>query len=347
MSLRRWIALLLIPTLIALSVTAYWVAERPGSIAAAAVWLDANASLKVDIPAGASPRLYAFSANLLSDTQVRLSTDNADFAFAAEIRDSQGGLVASLDGSRLLDARLTIGPGQSAYQVSVGSATARKAGTVTLALGAPSTESTPTPPVCGMIPAAGAPIPVYAAPQTRAVLIGQLPAAGLLIARGRLRGGWYAADAAGLTGWVEASSVRLQGACADLPVVLDPTIPSAPQDTEPHTLYADRDGSGSLTGAVGAPNGDWLDSAWIIVLNLYDRPPANYREFGLTLTCSGIGSENVRWGAPQKPAHRCGETLRLPFLYALARQPIVVLVPSGSEQSYVDYTLSAVSLGAS
>ena len=345
MSLRRWIALLLVPALVALSVTVYWVAARPGSITVAAVWLDPNAALKVDIPAGSSPRLYAFRANPLADTQVRLSTDNTDFAFAAEIRDSQGGLVASLDGSRLLDARLTLGPGQSAYQVSVGSASQRKAGTVTLRLGAPASAPSPTPPVCGMIPAAGTPVSVYAAPQAQAMLLGELPAAGLLIARGRLRGGWYAADAAGLTGWVTASSVRLQGACGDLPVVLDPTVPTAPKDSEPHTLYVDRDGSGSLSGAIGAPNGDTLDAVWLIVLNLYDRPPSNYREFSLTLTCSGVGSENVRWGAPQTPSHRCGETLRLPFLYSLAQQPVVALIPAGSEQSYVSYTLSAASLG--
>ncbi len=347
MSPRRWIALVIVPSLVALSVVAYLATMRSGSIAAAAIWLAPNAALAVDIPTGASPRLYAFQTNPAADTFLRLSTDKADFAFTAEIRDSRGGLVASLDGNRLLDARLTIGPGQAVYQIAVGAATAHQPGSVTLALGSPA-PAVPSPPapVCGLIAAGNLPAGILSVPQAQAALIGELPVTGLLMARGRLRGGWYAVDAAGKVGWIAAPSVRLQGACAALPLVLDPTIPSAPKDTEPHTLYVDRDGSGSLNGVVGAPLDDTFDAVWVVVLNLYDRPPANYREFRLTLTCTGVGVENLRWGAPQNPSHRCGESLSVPFLYNLSRQPMVALMPSGSEQSYVTYTLSAASHGA-
>lgn len=347
MSPRRWLALVIVPTLVTLSVVAYLATARSGSIAAAAIWLTPNAALTVDIPTGAAPRLYAFQTNPTADTLLRLSTDNTDFAFSAEIRDSRGGLVASLDGNRLLDARLTIGPGQGVYQIAVGAATAHQPGNVVLALGSPAaaTPSAATS-VCGLIAADNIPAGIFAAPQSQAVLIGELPVTGLLMARGRLRGGWYAVEAAGRAGWIAAASVHLQGACTTLPVVLDPTIPSAPKDTEPHTLYVDRDGSGSLSGVVGAPLDDALDAVWVVVLNLYDRPPSNYREFRLTLTCTGVGVENLRWGAPQSPTHRCGESLSVPFLFNLAQQPIVALIPTGSEQSYVTYTLSATSNGA-
>jgi hypothetical protein len=344
MSARRWIALEVVPFLVAVAAVIASVAMRSGSMAAAAIWLNPNAALTVDIPSGASPRLYAFRANPAADTLLRLSTDNADFAFAAEIRDGQGGLVASLDGNRLLDARLTIGPSQAVYQIAVGAASAHHPGNVVLALGAPAAAApSPPAPVCGLIAAGNAPARILSAPQAQSALIGELPQTGLLMAQGRLRGGWYAVDAAGKSGWIAASSVRLQGACNTLPVVLDPTIPVAPKDGEPHTLYVDRDGGGSLSGAVGAPNGDTLDTFWVAVLNLYDQPPANYREFHLMLTCTGVGVENLRWGSPQSPTHRCGERLTMPFLYNAARQPLVALIPAGSEQSYVSYGLSAVS----
>lgn len=127
-------------------------------------------------------------------------------------------------------------------------------------------------------------------------------------------------------------------------MVLDPTIPTAPEDVEPYVLRVDRDGSGQLQEAIAYPNGDRLDFVWIQVLNLHDQPPANFREFRVALTCDGTGAERLRWGVPGQATLTCGESMVMPFLAGANQQAVAILLPDGSEQSYVRYGLTAVAV---
>jgi hypothetical protein len=339
-----WIMLFSVPLFV---LVGYLLLRPTPTIVYASEWIAPDSALKVDIPATASGRLYRFSADPNHQTQLKLDTDNPDFAFAAEVRDADGNAVAILNGSRLQNASLTIQPGSTVYQLALSSAVARVPGTVSLTLGEPPSRQaappTPVPPPCGIISAMDTGIDVRSGPRMDYATIGTLDTADMLVAHGKIRGGWYLTDVLGHPGWVPGNLVRVYGACDHLPMVLDPSIPVAPHDREPYVLTVDRDGDGQVSEVISYPNDDPTDFVWINVVNLYDRPPANYREFTVFLTCTGIGMENVRWGAPSNPTHRCGESRVLPFMADLSQQPIAITLPSGSEQSYITYTLTAVS----
>jgi hypothetical protein len=118
-------------------------------------------------------------------------------------------------------------------------------------------------------------------------------------------------------------------------------VPAAPYDTAEFLFGLDRDSGGQFNESISYPDGDRSDLIQVTISNLIDRPPDNYREVSLTLYCSGVGAEQVRWGLPDKPNLLCGQTIKMPFIANSNRAPLAVVLPDGSAQSYIHYTLVA------
>jgi hypothetical protein len=120
--------------------------------------------------------------------------------------------------------------------------------------------------------------------------------------------------------------------------------PAAPNDPDTFVFGIDRDGGGQFNETISYPVGDQLDVLQMAVTNLTARAPNNYREFNLTLHCGGIGVEHLRWGAPENPSLKCGQTIKLPFMHSL-NQTLLMTVPDDSAQTYIYYTLVASPAG--
>jgi hypothetical protein len=195
---------------------------------------------------------------------------------------------------------------------------------------------------CHVTNAVGVDALVRSAPAAQYTILGFLPANGSLPVIGRTDNNWYTVNFAERQGWITGGVVALAGDCGSLPLVRNPTIPNAPADTQAYLLQVDRDASGSFHEKISAPDGDSSDLIWVRIINLDSHPPNNYREFALTLDCTGTGVDAVRWGSAYAPNLTCGGSIVLPFLNGNSQQPIVVLLPPGSHQSYVEYTLSAL-----
>ncbi|NWF67669.1 MAG: SH3 domain-containing protein [Chloroflexi bacterium] len=119
-------------------------------------------------------------------------------------------------------------------------------------------------------------------------------------------------------------------------------LPVALPDTEAFTFGFDRDAGGVFNETLSAPFGDNSDAIMVNVNNLTATPPHNYRSIQLTLICGGVGIEQVRWGTPSDVSLLCHMNITVPFLYGEGGQPVMVVLPPGSAQSYVRYTLYAI-----
>lgn len=344
-------ALVLLPLV---GVASYWLRLGAHPTTAASTWLDSNTKIEIEVPPGDTPRLYSFSANPYVPTLLTLDTDTPGFAFATQVTDSDGQTVALLDSGSVQDVAVTLEPGVKLYHVAL-SSLSRLSGKVVLSVGdvipvnvmpAPPDEPRATPmSVCGMVSLTDRGAGIYKAPTFDAEVLGVLNPKDMLVTSGKIVDGWFLAEVAGKQGWLSSGAVTLYGACDSVPLVLNPLIPAAPADIEPRVLEIDRDGSGRLDEAVSYPDGDNADGTWLVIVNLYNQPPNNYREVTLTMTCSGRGTQYLRWGAPDNPARRCGDSVVVPFLSAYPQQPILVLLPDGIPQSYVGYTLTASAAG--
>ncbi len=306
-------------------------------------WLPDNSETRVDMKPGSAAYLYSITA--ASATPLKLTNQTPGFAFAAQIHDAAGKMVADFD-NQLQDIQFTLAPQTGAYQINIASSDPKASGSVSLALGSaviapqPLNETAFSAPNCHVINDASVNVLVRTAPADQYGILGLLPAKGSLAVLGRTDNNWYTVDFAERQGWIVGNAVDLNGDCKSVPLVHNPAIPTAPADAAASLLDVDRDGSGSFSDAISAPDGDSSDLIWVRIINLDTHPPNNYREFALSLDCKGTGVEAVRWGSAYEPNLQCGASIVLPFLIGSAQQPIAVLLPAGSHQSYIQYTLS-------
>ncbi len=347
---RSWIRLALsalISLLILSACAAPPAAPTPTPIA---TLLTDNSETRVDFSPGSAPRLYNFPA--ASTTRLKLNSRTPGFAFTAEIHDAVGRMVAAF-GSQLQDVLVTLEPSSGFYQIALAAADPLKVGTVSLALGnaviAPATLDGAALRAldCRVANASGADILVRSAPAAQFAVLGLLAPSGALPVIGRTDdNAWYTVAFSERRGWVRGDVIALDGDCATLSVVRNPTIPDAPADAEAFLMQIDRDASGAFRQTISAPSGDTADLIWVRIINLDTNPPNNYREFTLTLDCQGTGVGAVRWGSAYQPGLVCGASVVLPFLSGSAQQPISVQFPPGSRQSYIEYTLRVQLPGA-
>ena len=340
------IALYALPLFAILSACAVSTSPATSSPTAIPMLLAANSETRVDISPGSLAHLYNFSA-----ARLKIDSRTPGFAFSAEIRDSAGRTVAAFANS-LQNVQLTLEPQNGLYEISVAGANPQQAGTVSLALGsaviAPAMldGTAYRAPDCRVTNSSGVNTIIRSAPAANYAVLALFPPGTSLPAIGRTDSGWLTVSFEERQGWVDGNVSGLTGDCGSLPVVRNPAIPNAPADAQAYLLQADRDGSGVFREVISAPEGDTSDLIWVRVNNLDTAAPNNYREFALTLDCAGSERGTLRWGSPNNPSLKCGESVVLPFLQTNNQQPIIVVFPVGSPQSYVEYTLSMLPANA-
>lgn len=353
----RWIKpLLLLGACTALLLLAMFVMVqfqlfRPAD--ATATWVPIATDTQVNFVPGDSQRLYRFDAHPLETTRLKLDSQTPGFAFVAEVRNSTGDTIAAFNGA-LENIDIELVPGSGLYQLAVASADATRSGTVLLSVA----DTTVTPvrttvsympmsaPACSVINSSDADVLVRSAPGDSFTILGTLARSTTLPALGSTDDGWIAVNTAERQGWLRSEVASLNGDCASLPRLLNPTIPNAPADTEVYAMEIDRDGEGSFREVISAPQGDTTDLIWVNIVNLYTTPPSNYREFTLTLNCTGTALDSVRWGSAYSPTLGCGQSLTVPFMIGSSQQPFLVRLPEGSRQSYAAYTLTVTQGGS-
>jgi hypothetical protein len=353
---NRWIKpLLLLSALAALAVIALLIVQfrvfQPAD-GTRATWVPNAADTHVSFMPGDSERFYRFNADPADRTLLKLNSETPGFAFAAEVRNNAGDMVAAF-GAVLEQVQIELAPAEGLYQVAVAPADATRSGTVTLSVGDTQATAVRTnvayvpviAPRCSVVNPNAADVLVRSAPADTFAMLGTLSTSTALPALGRTDDGWVAVNYAERQGWLRGEVTALSGDCTTLPLLLNPTIPSAPEDSAVYSLEVDRDGEGSFHEVISGPQGDRSDLIWISVVNLYTEPPNNFREFTLTLNCEGSALDAVRWGSAYSPSLVCGQSVNAPFMHDASQQPFVVLLPEGSRQSYAQYTLSVTPAG--
>lgn len=209
-----------------------------------------------------------------------------------------------------------------------------------------------------------------------------------LVVTGRTANNWYQLDVNGTTGYVFADVVIPNGPCGDVPTVAGETAPTtsstpvppsateetgsptqeatttggnnptqpppptesvqeAPIDGNELTFNVDRENGGTFFNDVSTPNGDTIDRINAVV-NLTQSPPTNSRTVQYTLSCSGTGTENIRWtrSSPNAQQYFCGDTITWRHAHPQSAMSFFVFFADGSPASYVNYTLTAVITGS-
>ncbi|MEQ8672358.1 MAG: SH3 domain-containing protein [Aggregatilineales bacterium] len=201
------------------------------------------------------------------------------------------------------------------------------------------------------------------------------------LAEARTSNGWIQITFQGQAGYVFAEIVTLGGNCSNLDIIdvdttngTSPTATSttadvtatsastestqptatvtqaaptesveeAPTDSDPLSFAIDRANGGSFTQTVSYPGGDNRDRITTTV-SLNQNPPNNEATINLTLTCSGTGTENIRWtrSSPNAQQYTCGDTIQWRYAHPQGSMDYYVFFADGSPTSYVTYTLVA------
>lgn len=312
--------------------------------------------------------MYRFPGNANQATMLQLSSDRADAQFSAQITNTQGQVIASLNSTSLQTVQLTVPASDTQYLVSVSGDKQEWVDSVKLALNpfdtSPvqhATSSQVTSPsnnnntmtvaytvasnVCELWVREGDSVYLYAQPIQSAQALLILPVNTRFKADARTPDGWYRLFTGEQTGWIHGDSVVLNGQCNTLPVdtmmqmsVSNPLDASAaPFDVDHHYFDINAQSGGVFTNAVSYPNGDGTD---LIQAMLSGSEQA--RLIGLVMSCRGTGSASLRWGWVQNPTMGCGDTLSLSFDSQTRDTNLAVMLPAVNGQQYVDYQLMAM-----
>lgn len=313
-------------------------------------WIAPNSETQVSLIPGTGERVYAFGASATQPTLLSLRANEHGFTFAARVRDDSGATIATFE-SGLQIAAVALAPREGSYQLALSAAQSDSSGMVNIAIGSaaaaqgnpPATILSKAAPPCQLTTNSANAVIVRSAPSTDYEVLSGLQPGSFLPVLGRTDDNWYAVNYNERQTWMAGDAVALVGSCDSVPRLINPTIPDAPVDPDVYLLEVDRDGSGLIRDALSTPQGDSSDIVWVRAINLYTQAPNNYREFTLTLNCTGIGAEHLRWGSPYEPTLRCGDTAILPFLFDLNQQPLAVVFEANTPQSYVEYMLTITS----
>jgi hypothetical protein len=322
-----------------------------------------NMPVTVNLPPGASRRVYSFNANPAAPTTLRFDSAVPGIPFTAEILDNSGQVVAVLSGGAMQTASLTLGPASGVYQVALSSTNPDAQSSVRLSIvdtPQPSSAATPEaqPSACVVTATHPGGVNVRVQPGLDTAIMGVMPPNTSLPADARTSNGWYRVYNAGEGGWVSGDVVSASGMCADLPLqmvqpsqsadaasgvfvnALSTNVNYAPYDVASYYFEVAGDGGGDFSESVSYPDGDGIDRVVLAVSGLASAVSGT-RPFALTMVCSGTGAENLRWGVPENPALGCGTTASITFSSTYDRQPLTITLPVGSTQTTVDYTLHA------
>lgn len=139
------------------------------------------------------------------------------------------------------------------------------------------------------------------------------------------------------------ATATVEGATAPPPTATytATTAQEAPPDTDTFIFNVDRDNGGVFSEVISYSGGDTSDRIEVRV-NLAQTGTDAARNVNITLTCSGTGTENVRFTrtSPNAQQYVCGNTISYRYAFPDSTQTYYVFIPSGSP-SYVNYTLTA------
>jgi hypothetical protein len=330
-----------------------------------------NHAESIALPADSSAQVYQFTADPLASTTLLFESPVPDLPFTAEVKDSAGKLVATLGSGALQNATFTLPAGDMTYEITIASPGSSKV-LVSLTHNQTATAAPPAPSefrAASTIPVSYTPNRVQAEvcsissdnpgganirsnPLMTAPAVQVLPQGIAVQADVRTVDGWYRVNFNGAMGWIFGDVVILSGLCSSLPVQSNDTtaqglamggavIPgvTAPYDVDSYYFGLNRDTGGRFVESISYPNGDSIDRVLVTVDSTAGAVFA--RTFALTLTCSGTGTEFLRWGTTDNPALACGDSLPLPLTNDFNAINFVVTFPGGVGQSYVDYVLLA------
>ncbi len=188
-----------------------------------------------DFTTNSSAQFFTAAADPSAAVVLSLTAQPATFPFAAEVRDPNGVIVASLSG--LPQYTLTLPAGQGNYEIMIMPANAELLGAVQVALGGSSLAAPPlaTAEILN-IPAptdvctisTGGVVNVRSGPGTNYGIIGTLQPGNFPTVSGiSTDRGWYVINYNGQQGWVAASVSSLNGPCGNLATVQSPAAPAA------------------------------------------------------------------------------------------------------------------------
>jgi len=123
-----------------------------------------------------------------------------------------------------------------------------------------------------------------------------------------------------------------------------PPLATAPQDTGQFFFDVTRDQSSQFSEQISFPEGDTQDQVFFRITDLSQFPPNNNREFTFTLTCTGTGSEDLRWGTGVNTNRSCGDSITR-FFTDDSDQQLFTISLTGGGPSLVNYTLIAANQG--
>lgn len=330
-------------------------------------WLEPNNPTLVSFPLIAASQTYSFSADPGFSTQVTLSTITPDLPYTAELREVGGKLVASLLGSSLRNALLTIAPGQGSYEISIKSEKQDMIGMLSVQIirstsntiaatdfksdsaAAPMTTVyqpivyNPSLPInsCSVRSSVANNVNIRSGPGTSYTVIGTLAKNTTIPVSGQTSTGWFQVNNDVGGGWVSASVTTFEGQCAGLPQVMPPDNQLVSPKAGVFNLEVDRDGWGNISNHLNYSDLNRHHLILLAVTNMMSNAPDNYREFTLTLLCNGTNTESIRWGAPENPTLACGSSTVLPMTTAYNQQWIAVTLPESTGLSDVYYTMMA------
>ncbi len=321
--------------------------------------LQPDSPTMVSFPLMAASQIYDFTADAQLPIQVSLVPMTRDLAYTAELRDEQGSVMATVSSSAIQNAVLTVEPGSQRYQVAIKSDNTNLQGILSMQVARtnltinntiPDAIKTavqspivvPYQPValassnadvpCSASSSTGVSVNLRNGPGMNFSVIGALVYGTALSVTGKSNNGWYQVIDNGQLVWVSESVSALAGNCKNL---ADLTPVTANGGTVQLTISDN--GWGSLNDNIASVAGSADD------LIMITAPTANqdYEEFTLTLVCSGKGSDNLRWGAAEKPTLKCGSSVVLPMTANYRQQIIAVTLPLSTDYFSIQYTLMA------
>lgn len=212
----------------------------------------------VDIAAASDSYFYAFDASPDAPTQVEIESQTDDFSFVALLRNPAGQTAGIASGT---SASMTVPAGDGTYEIELRSASdATGAVLITLNLiededepqdipEPAATEETDEIDESNISDGEGqcfvftnADVPVRAAPDQNADIIGTLRAGQIAIATGR-SGPFFVIDLPSISGYVFVAQVNTQGGCRGLPQQNGDSSDTAPEPTPTNTVTTEPDDS--------------------------------------------------------------------------------------------------------
>lgn len=302
-------------------------------------------------------RMYRFQGNPAQPTTLQLHTELGDITFSASVADYTGRVITTLNDTSLQTIQLTVPEGDVHYLVTIASSRPEWTDSVQLALNPGQSVAQPppsrtmniayvqsAPTVCEIWIDQSATVYLYDRPVLNATALLVLPVNVWLQAEARTIDGWYRVSIDTHKGWINSTSLTLNGDCASLPVdtMMQPTATAsasitAPFDVDRHYFPIDAEQGSTFTNTVSYPNGDSTDTIQATLSNNQLT-----RHIGMIMSCQGTGTEALRWGTMQNESLSCGDTLTLTLNPQTHDAQLLVMLPAVNGQQYVQYQLQAM-----